>query len=151
MVVLDGPDGVRRHAGQELGLSGWHEVLQSEIDTFADLTADHQWIHVDVERARASPFDGTIAHGFYTLALGPGLAAEIYTFEGFAFGLNYGLDRVRFPAPMPVGGRVRLRARLAAVDDLADGGIQVAITHTFEHEQGEKPVCVAEALGRFYP
>jgi acyl dehydratase len=149
MVTLDGVDGIRARLGEELGVSAWYEVTQADVDAFAEVTGDHQWIHVDVERAKAGQFGGTIAHGFYTLSLGPGLAGGIYRFEGFSFALNYGLGRVRFPAPMPVGGRVRVRAQLTGVEDV-DGGVQVTLTHTFEREGGEKPVCVAEALGRFY-
>jgi acyl dehydratase len=149
MVVLEGVEGVKARVGEELGVSDWHEVTQADIDAFAEVTGDHQWIHVDVQRAKDSQFGGTIAHGFYTLSLGPGLAEDVYSFGGFSFGLNYGLDRVRFPAPMPVGGRVRLRARLTEVDEI-EGGVQVTLTHTFEREGGEKPVCVAEALGRMY-
>ncbi|HEX3910420.1 MAG TPA: MaoC family dehydratase [Solirubrobacteraceae bacterium] len=149
MVVLEGVEGVKARVGEELGVSDWHEVSQVDVDAFAEVTNDHQWIHVDVQRAKDSQFGGTIAHGFYTLSLGPGLAAGIYSFGGFSFGLNYGLDRVRFPAPMPVGGRVRLRARLIEVADI-EGGVQVKLTHSFEREGAEKPVCVAEALGRMY-
>jgi acyl dehydratase len=149
VVVLDGVDGVRARLGEELGVSGWHEVTQADVDVFAEVTGDDQWIHVDVDRARASRFGGTIAHGFYTLSLGPGLADDVYRFEGFSFGLNYGLGRVRFPSPMPVGGRLRLRAQLTGADDI-DGGVQVTLTHTFERDGGDKPVCVADALGRFY-
>jgi acyl dehydratase len=149
MLVLRGVDGVKARVGEDLGTSEWHEVTQPDVDTFADVTKDHQWIHVDPERAKVSPFGGTIAHGFFTLSLGPGLAGTLYRFDGFAHGLNYGLDRVRFPSPMPVGQRVRLRATLRAVTDVP-GGIQVELTHTFECEGAEKPVCVAEVLGRLY-
>jgi acyl dehydratase len=149
MLVLEGVDGVKARLGEDLGVSEWHTVEQGDIDTFADVTNDHQWIHVDVARAADSPFEGTIAHGFYTLSLGPGLAEGIYRFSGFAHGLNYGLDRVRFPAPMPVGKRIRLRATLRSVSDI-DGGVQVELTHSFECEGESKPVCVAEVLGRLY-
>ena len=149
MLVLNGIDGVKAQIGEDLGASEWHEVTQADVDTFADVTKDHQWIHVDPERAKTSPFGGTIAHGFLTLSLGPGLAETVYRFDGFAHGLNYGLDRVRFPSPMPVGQRVRLRATLRAVTDVP-GGIQVELTHTYECEGSDKPVCVAEVLGRLY-
>jgi acyl dehydratase len=148
MVVLEGIEGVKARVGEELGVSDWHTVTQAAVDSFADVTGDHQWIHVDTDRAERE-FGGTIAHGFFTLSLGPGLAESLYAFEGFAYGLNYGLDRVRFPAPMPVGARLRLRARLNDVTDV-EGGIQIVIGHVFECEGSEKPVCVAEALGRLY-
>jgi acyl dehydratase len=149
MLTLTGIDEVKAHVGQELGVSDWHEVTQEAIDAFADVTGDHQFIHVDVERAKETPFGGTIAHGYYTLSLMPKFTYELFSFEGFAFGLNYGLNRVRFPAPLPVGSKVRMRATLSAVDEIA-GGIQITTTGTFEREGGEKPVCVAESLARLY-
>ena len=130
-------------------MGDWHLVTQEEINQFADATGDHQWIHVDVERARSSPFGGTIAHGYYTLSLAPRFSYAMFSFSGFAFGVNYGLNRVRFPAPMPVGERVRMRARLLAVDEVP-GGAQLTTELTFEREGGEKPVCVAESLSRVY-
>jgi len=149
MLTLSGIDEVRAHVGQELGVSEWHEVTQEAINQFADVTGDHQWIHVDVERARETPFGGTIAHGYYTLSLAPMFSYELFTFEGFAFALNYGVNKVRFPAPLPVGSKVRMRAELSEVQDIP-GGIQVQTTLTFEREGGEKPVCVAETLMRAY-
>jgi acyl dehydratase len=149
MLTLSGLDEVSSHVGQELGVSEWHLVTQEDIDRFADVTGDHQWIHVDVERARESPFGGTIAHGYYTLSLAPRFSYAMFRFEGFAFGVNYGLNRVRFPAPMPVGGRVRMRAVLQAVDEIP-GGAQITTELTFEREGGDKPVCVAESLARVY-
>lgn len=149
MLTLSGIDEVRAHVGKELGVSQWHEVTQDAINQFAEVTGDHQWIHVDVERAKETPFGGTIAHGYYTLALAPMFSYELFTFEGFAFALNYGVNKVRFPAPLPVGSKVRMRAELAGVQDIP-GGIQVQTTLTFEREGGEKPVCVAETLMRAY-
>jgi acyl dehydratase len=149
MLTLTGLDEIRSHVGKELGVSDWHLVTQEEIDRFADVTGDHQWIHVDVERARESPFGGTIAHGYYTLSLAPRFSYSMFKFDGFAFGVNYGLNRVRFPAPMPVGGRVRMRATLKAVEDIP-GGAQITSELTFEHDGGSKPVCVAESLARVY-
>src|SRR5437764_12361602 len=99
--------------GDVVGTSEWHEVTQKDIDTFADVTGDHQWIHVDVERAKETPFGGTIAHGYYTLSLAPRFSYELFTFEGFAFAVNYGLNKVRFPAPLPVGPKGRIPASLA--------------------------------------
>jgi acyl dehydratase len=149
MRTIDGMDELRSAVGEELGVSGWHEVTQVEIDAFAAATGDDQWIHVDVERAAQTPFGSTIAHGLYTLSLGPRFSYATYTIEGFAYALNYGYGRVRFPAPLPVGSRVRMRATLASAEDVP-GGVQIAIVQTFEREGTEKPVCVAEQLVRFY-
>jgi acyl dehydratase len=149
MLTITGIDELKAKIGEELGVSDWHEVTQEEIDAFADATGDHQWIHVDPERAAQTPFGGTIAHGLLTLSLGPRFTYQAYALEGFAFGLNYGYDRVRFPAPLPVNSKVRMRAVLTSVDEVA-GGIQMKVTQTFEIEGGQKPVCVAEQLVRLY-
>jgi acyl dehydratase len=149
MLTISGIDELRAKVGEELGVSEWHQVTQDEIDAFADATGDHQWIHVDPERAAATPFGSTIAHGLYTLSLGPRFTFALFTIEGFAFGLNYGYNKVRFPAPLPVDSRVRMRAALASVDDVP-GGVQLTITQTFEREGEEKPVCVAESVARMY-
>jgi acyl dehydratase len=149
MLTITGIDELKGRVGEELGVSSWHEVTQDDIDAFAEVTGDHQWIHVDPEKAAQTPFGGTIAHGLYTLSLGPKFTYELFAVEGFAFALNYGFGKVRFPAPLPVDSKVRMRATLAGVEDVA-GGVQVTITQTFEREGGEKPVCVAESLARFY-
>ncbi len=149
MLTLKGVDDVKAHAGQELGVSGWREVTQSEVDAFADVTGDHQFIHVDPERAKQTPFGGTIVHGYFTLSLHPVLGAEIYEIDDVAFAVNYGLDRLRFPSPLPVGSRVRMRAGLAEVQEIS-GGAQMKVECTFEREGGDKPVCVAESLVRIY-
>ena len=149
MLTISGIDELRAKVGQELGVSEWHDVTQERIDAFADATGDHQWIHVDPERAAQTPWGSTIAHGLYTLSLGPQFTFALFTIEGFAFGLNYGYNKVRFPAPLPVNSRVRMRATLSSVDD-APGGVQLTITQTFEREGEEKPVCVAEAVSRMY-
>src|SRR6188768_668007 len=143
MRTITGLDELKQAAGENLGTSDWHEVTQGAIDAFADVTGDHQWIHVDTERAKDTPFKGTIAHGYYTLSLAPRFSDEIMSFEGFAFAVNYGLNKVRFPAPLPVGGKVRMHAKLAEVEPI-QGGAQVTMELTFEHEGSEKPVCVAE-------
>jgi acyl dehydratase len=135
--------------GEDLGTSDWHEVTQEAIDAFADVTGDHQWIHVDPERAKETPFGGTIAHGYYTLSLAPMFMEQIFGLDGFAFAVNYGLDKVRFPAPLPVGSRVRMHARLARLEAVP-GGAQMTVEATFEREGGEKPVCVAQTLARVY-
>ena len=149
MLTLTGLDEIKAHVGEELGVSDWHPVTQEKIDRFAEVTGDDQWIHIDPECAEQSPFGGTIAHGYYTLSLAPRFSYDMFKFEGFAFGLNYGLNRVRFPSPMPVGGKVRMRAKLAAIEDIP-GGAQITTELTFEREGGEKPVCVAESLARVY-
>jgi acyl dehydratase len=149
MLTLNGLEEVKAHVGKELGLSDWHLVTQDAIDEFADVTGDDQWIHIDVERAKETPFGGTIAHGYYTLSLAPMFSYKMFSMEGFTFGVNYGLNRVRFPSPLPVGGRVRMRAKLAAVEEIA-GGAQILTELTFEREGGDKPVCVAESLARVY-
>lgn len=149
MITLNGIDDIKARVGQELGVSEWDDVTQEKVDAFADATGDRQWIHVDPERAAQTPFGGTIAHGYYTLSLAPKFSYGLYQVENVAFALNYGLNKVRFPAPLPVGSRVRMRAAIASADDIP-GGIQMATALTFEREGGEKPVCVAETLVRIY-
>ena len=149
MLTVNGIDDLKTRIGQELGVSDWHEVTQENIDKFAEVTGDDQWIHIDPERAKETPFGGTIAHGYYTLSLAPRFSYDLFQLEGVAFGLNYGLNKVRFPAPMPVGGRVRMRMELQSVDDIP-GGAQITMKLTFETEGGEKPVCVAESLSRVF-
>jgi acyl dehydratase len=142
-------DELKAAKGEELGSSEWHEIDQDAVNAFADVTGDHQWIHVDPERAKDTPFGGTIVHGFFTLSLVPSLGAEIVSYAGFNFALNYGLGKVRFPAPLPVGAKVRASAVISEVEDVP-GGVQVTQVMTFETEGSEKPVCVAETLARFY-
>ena len=149
MRTITGLDELKQAAGENLGTSDWHEVTQGAIDAFADVTGDHQWIHVDIERAKNTPFGGTIAHGYYTLSLAPMFMDRIFSLEGFAFAVNYGLNRVRFPAPLPVGKKVRMHATLSGLDDIP-GGAQMTVTVTFEVEGGDKPVCVAETIARVY-
>ena len=147
--TINGLDELNAHVGQELGVSGWYEVTQATIDRFAEVTEDFQWIHVDVERAKQTPFGGTIAHGLFTLSLGPKFSYEIVDVQGFAFGVNYGYGKVRFPAPLPIGSNVRMRATLTSVEEVP-GGVQFTITQTFEREGHDKPVCVAESLARAF-
>jgi acyl dehydratase len=149
MTTITGLDGLRAAVGTDLGVTDWQEVTQADVDAFADATGDHQWIHVDRARAAQTPFGGTIAHGLYTLAIAPALTSSLLSLDGFAFALNYGYNRIRFPAPLPVGSRVRMRATLAAVEDIP-GGAQITIVQTFEREASDKPVCVAESLARVY-
>ena len=133
--------------GKEIGPTDWYMVTQERIDAFAAATGDDQWIHVDPERAAASPLGTTIAHGLFSLALGPQFSYSLLSFEGFAHGLNYGYDKVRFPAPLPSGTRVRMRLTLQGADRVP-GGIQVRSLQVVEAEGIEKPVVVAEALVR---
>lgn len=134
--------------GDVFGPSSWIEVPQERIDAFAEATDDHQWIHVDPERAAAGPFGTTIAHGYLTLSLLPAASYEVIPREG-RMSINYGLNRVRFPAPVPVGSRLRATFEVGTVDDVG-GAVQVTMTATVEREGGEKPVCVAELVFRYY-
>jgi acyl dehydratase len=149
MRTITGLEELKQAEGEELGVSGWHEVSQKDIDAFADVTGDHQWIHVDPERAKETPFGGTIAHGYYTLSLAPKLTEEVLEMKGFAFAVNYGLNKVRFPAPVPVDSKVRMRAKLAELEAIP-GGAQMIMELTFERDGGEKPVCVAQSVVRVY-
>jgi acyl dehydratase len=136
--------------GQELGTSDWLEVTQERVNTFADATGDHQWIHVDVERAKAeSPFGGPIAHGYLTLSLLIPMWSQVLTVSDATMGVNYGLNKVRFPAPVPVGSKLRLTATLKDVEEIA-GGLQLTIGAVIEREGAEKPVCIAEPVFRTY-
>ena len=148
-VTINGLDELKSKVGEEIGVSDWHEVTQEDVNAFADVTHDHQFIHVDPERAKETPFGGTIAHGYFTLSLAPKFSYELFSLDGVAFGVNYGLNKVRFPAPMPVGKKVRMRMKLANVEDIP-GGAQITMLLTFESDGGEKPVCVAESLSRVY-
>lgn len=140
---------LRQAKGSSLGTSDWIVIEQSRIDRFADATGDHQWIHVDAERAASGPFGTTVAHGYLTLSLLPCLGPMIYRVEGARVGINYGLDKVRFPAPVPVGSWVRARAELLEVTDI-EGGVQLVVRYTVEREGGSKPVCVAESIARIF-
>jgi acyl dehydratase len=150
MLTVTTIEELRARAGEELGASEFRAVSQAQVDEFAELTGDHQWIHTDPERARTTPFGGTIVHGYFTLALAPVLLGEVLPLDGFAMALNYGLDKLRFPAPLPVGARVRMHVRLDEVQDIPTGGATLALTLTFEREGADKPVCVAGALYRVF-
>ena len=147
--TFQGIDEVRAAVGRHLGWSDWTEVTQAQVQTFADATGDQQWIHVDVERARAeSPFGGPIAHGYLTLALTNLFLPQVVEVRGVSLGVNRGTGRIRFPAPVPVGSRLRGGVELVAVDDVA-GGIDTTMVITVEREGAEKPVCVVESLSRY--
>ena len=147
--VFNGIDDLKSKVGEEIGVSDWREVTQDDIDKFAEVTGDDQWIHVDPERAKDTPFGGTIAHGFFTLSLAPRFSYDLWTLDGVAMALNYGLNKMRFPSPLPVGSKVRMRVTVQSVEDI-DGGAQLTMLNTFEREGGDKPVCVAESLTRVY-
>jgi len=136
-------------SGEHLGFSDWHLVDQARVDLFADATDDHQWIHVDPERAAAGPFGGTIAHGYLTLSLIPGILHEVIQVEGFTFGVNYGCNKVRFPAPVKVGSRIRLGAAVASVESMGNDVAQVVLDITIESEGSDKPSCVAQVVYRY--
>ena len=136
--------------GSELGTSDWHEVAQEHVNQFAEATGDHQWIHVDVERAKAeSPFGGPIAHGYLTLSLLAPLSSQVLLVTDTVMGVNYGLNKVRFPSPVPVGSTVRLTASLKSVEEVA-GGLQLTLAAVIEREGSDKPVCIAEPVYRYY-
>jgi acyl dehydratase len=147
--IIDGIEGIRAKTGEHLGYSGWVEITQEQVNRFAEATGDYQWIHVDVERAKAGPFGGPIAHGYLTLALGPGLLPTIIDVRGISMGVNYGANKIRFPAPVPVGSKLRLGAKLLSVEDVP-GGVQGTVELTFEVDGAAKPSCVAEVLYRYY-
>jgi acyl dehydratase len=140
---------LRASAGGHLGYSAWRTVDQDQVTAFADATDDHQWIHVDPERAAAGPFGGTIAHGYLMLSLIPSFTSEVYRVDGTRMAVNYGLNKVRFPAPRPVGSQIRAGVRLASVEPV-EGGVQVVAEVTIEREGFPKPCCVAETVARFY-
>jgi len=147
--VANGIDELRTLAGADLGPSDWLEISQDRVNTFADATDDHQWIHVDPERAGSGPFGGTIAHGYLTLALVIPLWTQILQIGGIGMAVNYGLNRLRLPAPVPVGSAVRLHARVATVEEVRNG-VQLTVEFTVEIRGAEKPALVAEALYRYY-
>ena len=152
LATAEGIDGLKELIGQEVGPSEWRTVTQGDIDTFAELSGDHQWIHVDVERAgKESPFGTTVAHGNLTLSLIDGLRKDLIASSGFALGVNYGWNKVRFPAPVPAGSRVRGRAEVVSVDEVGGGWWQVVTRFTLEVEGNEKPCCVGDSVGRALP
>jgi acyl dehydratase len=149
VVEAQGIQGLKALIGEQIGPGEWREVRQEDIDAFADLCGDHQWIHVDVERARReSPFGTTVAHGNLTLSLIDGLRLDLISSSGFALGVNYGWNRVRFPAPVPAGSRVRAKAEILSVEEVGGGWWQVITRFTLEVEGSEKPCCVADSVGR---
>ena len=151
MITVDGPAEIKALAGRDLGVSEWLEVTQERVNTFADATGDHQWIHVDPEKAASGPFGGTIAHGYLTLSLVIPLFTSLLEIRGVSMSINYGLEKVRFPSPVKVGSRIRLAAKVAEVTEVAGGGVQMICDFTVEVEGSEKPACVARPVYRHYP
>src|SRR3954447_456359 len=148
--TVNGIDELKAMQGKHLGWSDWVEITQEQVNTFADATGDHQWIHVDVERAKKeSPFGGPIAHGFLTLSLVPMLSWQVFSSEGAKMGVNYGTNKVRFPAPVPVGSKVRSTLVLTEATMVGEA-VQTVVTSTLEVEGGNKPACIAETVSRIY-
>jgi acyl dehydratase len=147
--VFESLDELRGHVGQHVGNSDWHTVTQEQINAFADATGDHQWIHVNPEQAASGPFGTTIAHGYLTLSMIPMLTSQVSRIAGVKMGVNYGLNKVRFPSPVPSGSKVRASVKLLSVEDVP-GGVQVINEVTIERDGGDKPCCVAETVARVY-
>jgi len=150
--VVPSVTALKSFVGKKLGASEWVTVSQQQIDAFAEATGDHQWIHVDVERARReSPFKAPIAHGYLTIALAPALLPQVMRVEGVRMAVNYGLEKMRLPAPVPAGARVRLVGELKDVRDMPGGGARAILGLVFEIEGGGKPACIADAIYVYYP
>lgn len=149
MDTIEGTQGLRERVGEELGVSDWYEVTQDAINAFAAATDDYEEIHINPARAAQTPFGVTIAHGLFTLSLGPKFLYEMFSMGNTSLGLNYGFDRVRFVSPVPVGSRVRMRAVLTAVDDV-EGGARAHVEQTFEIEGHDRPACVAQSVVLYY-
>ncbi|WP_225804413.1 MaoC family dehydratase [Streptomyces sp. NK15101] len=148
-LTVHGIDEIKAQAGADLGHSSWVEIAQPRVDTFADATDDHQWIHVDAGRAAAGPFGGTIAHGYLTLSLLIPMWSELLRVEGVSMAVNYGLNKVRFPSPVRVGSKIRAHGRVVSVEDVK-GGVEVVVDLTVEIDGVAKPACVAQAVYRFF-
>jgi acyl dehydratase len=147
--VFESLQELRDAVGTHLGYSDWHTVTQEQINAFADATGDHQWIHVDPERAAQGPFGTTVAHGYLTLSMIPMLASQVSRVNGVRMGVNYGLNKVRFPSPLPSGSKVRAGVRIASVEEIP-GGAHIVNEVTIERDGGDKPCCVAETVARYY-
>ncbi|MGW0561510.1 MaoC family dehydratase [Streptomyces sp. NPDC003016] len=148
--TTNGPDELKALAGTDLGRTGWLEITQSRVNTFADATGDHQWIHTDPDKAKDGPFGGPIAHGYLTLSLIIPLFNELLEITGISMSVNYGLEKVRFPSPVPVGAKVRLHGTVDAVEEVKGNGVQMRLTFTVEVDGSDKPACVAQAVYRHY-
>jgi acyl dehydratase len=151
MRVFKTPHELKGSVGEDLGETDWLEIDQARINLFADATGDHQWIHVDVEKAKQGPFGGPIAHGYLTASLANYFLPQLIDVQGTSMGVNYGCDKIRFPSPVPVGSKVRGTGSLTSVEETKDGGIQAKITVKIEVEGQDRPACVIETISRFYP
>ena len=151
MRVFKTPHELKEQIGTDLGETGWLEIDQQRINTFAEATGDHQWIHVDEEKAKAGPFGSTIAHGYLTVSLVNYFLPQLIDVQGISMGVNYGVDKIRFPAPVPVGSKIRGKGVLTSAVDTKDGGIQSKVTVTIEIEGGDRPACIVETISRYYP
>ena len=149
--VFNTPADLKSAVGQHLGYSEWLEITQDRINTFADATGDHQWIHVDPERAKKGPFGACIAHGYLTMSLVNMFLPQIVVVKGISMGVNYGADKLRFPAPVPVGSRIRGGGELLKAEDVKGGGVQTTVRVTVEIEGSDRPACVIDTISRFYP
>jgi acyl dehydratase len=147
--IVSSIEELNKLTGRHLGWSDWHVIDQAQVDLFADATGDHQWIHVDPERAATGPFGATIAHGYLTLSIVPAILQEVVRVQGFKFGVNYGCNKVRFPSPVVVGSKLRLGATIASVESVGDTGAQVVLDVTIESEGAAKPSCVAQVVYRY--
>lgn len=150
MTKANGIEEIKALAGKDLGHGDWLEITQGRIDLFADATDDHQWIHIDPERAAAGPFGATIAHGYLTLSLLIPLFNDLLEISGVRMSVNYGLEKVRFPSPVPVGGKIRLACKVAGVEEIPGDGVQMVLDFTVELDGSAKPACVARAVYRHY-
>jgi acyl dehydratase len=150
MRVFNSPTELIDHVGEELGETEWLEIDQARVNLFADATGDHQWIHVDPERAAQGPFGAPIAHGYLTASLANYFLPQLLDVQGTSMGVNYGCDKIRFPAPVPVGSRVRGTGTITSVEETKDGGIQTKVTVKIEIEGQSRPACVIETISRFY-
>ncbi|MFC9879453.1 MaoC family dehydratase [Streptomyces libani] len=148
--TANGLEALKSLSGADLGRTDWQEITQERVNTFADATDDHQWIHTDPERAKDGPFGGPIAHGYLTLSLIIPLFGELLDITGISMSVNYGLDKVRFPRPVPVGARICLHGAVGTVEDVKGNGVQMPLTFTVEVEDSDKPACVAHAVYRHY-
>ena len=151
MLVIPNPKELTQHVGADLGETDWLEITQERINTFADATGDHQWIHVDVEKAKDGPFGAPIAHGYLTASLANLFLPQLLTVENTSMGVNYGCDKIRFPSPVPVGSKIRGTGRITSVDETKDGGFQAKVTITIQIEGNDRPACIIETISRFYP
>lgn len=151
MLVVPKPADLPQHVGADLGETEWLEISQERINTFADATGDHQWIHVDVEKAKDGPFGAPIAHGYLTASLANLFLPQLLEVQNTSMGVNYGCDKIRFPSPVPVGSKIRGTGTVTSVEETKDGGFQVKVTITIQIEGNDRPACIIETISRFYP